>query len=400
MRPMARAGLVGLAVATALSVSATAGASTHAHSPVITKVRSFTVAEGVRPVQVAVDSKRHLAYIADADEETTTVVGTRVGRPVTLPIASWTPTGTGIAIDERTGYAYLPNGSSVAVLHGRKLIRNIYLGVHGDPSQILLDTRTHLVYAVNFATNTVSVIKGSTVIALIPLDGLPIGYGETPGQGAVNPRTGLFYLPERGVGVDVIRGTKVVTTIPTGSGPTAVAVDPTRNLAYVTNNGFIDDFPSSVFVISGDSHTTRQVPITNVNSAEVREPGGLIVNPKTHLVYVSDSNPAGVSVLDGARLVRTINGGPLANIPVAVDPTNGLVLLPTDHSIRVVRGTKIIQTLPLRANSGGYYAGIDTRNGRAVITSNSQGRILLMQTPRPPKSSRPDTKATARRAHT
>ena len=96
----------------------------------------------------------------------------------------------------------------------------------------------------------------------------------------------------------IVRGQTVVTTIPVGSGPTAIATNSVTNEVYVSNYG-----DSTVSVINGGSNTV----VATVPVGSGPEGIGQFVNKITNRIYVSsDSNS--VTVIDGASntVVTTI----------------------------------------------------------------------------------------------
>ena len=94
--------------------------------------------------------------------------------------------------------------------------------------------------------NTVSVIDGTTntVIATIPVGSSPVGVG-------VNPATNRIYVANFADNtVSVIDGTtdEVIATIPVGTLPHGVGVNPLTNGIYVANS-----FDNTVSVIDGNT---------------------------------------------------------------------------------------------------------------------------------------------------
>lgn len=159
--------------------------------------------------------------------------------------------------------------------------------------------------------------SAQTVIGTIPVGSFPRGV-------AVNPTTNRIYVAnELSDTVTVINGSDntTVATVPVGAHPTAVAVNPNTNRIYVTTNG-------EVSVIDGgtNSEITR-IPVGG-------SPFDVAVNPNTNRVYVTGSPwVPHVSVIDGATnaVIATILGpvGDLglvgAAAGVAVNPNTNLI---------------------------------------------------------------------------
>src|SRR5437899_36581 len=85
----------------------------------------------------------------------------------------------------------------------------------------------------------------------------------------------------------------VTTTVPAGTGPWAVAVNPVTNRIYVAN---YDN--NSVTVIDGATNST-----TTVAAGEY--PIAVAVNPATNRIYVANYNSNDVTVIDGATNTTT-----------------------------------------------------------------------------------------------
>src|ERR1700746_3870449 len=81
-----------------------------------------------------------------------------------------------------------------------------------------------------------------------------------------------------------------VTTVPVGTTPYAVAVNPVTNRIYVANQG-----SNNVTVIDGATNTTTTVTDPNATAAF-----SVAVNPVTKNIYVANQGSANVTVIDGA----------------------------------------------------------------------------------------------------
>ena len=81
-------------------------------------------------------------------------------------------------------------------------------------------------------------------------------------------------------------GYMVTRTIPVGSGPYGVAVDPAAGTVYATNN-----YAGTVSVVDEATNTvTATVPVGS-------GPYGMAVDPAAHTAYVANSNSGTVSVI-------------------------------------------------------------------------------------------------------
>lgn len=128
-----------------------------------------------------------------------------------------------------------------------------------------------------------------------------------------------------------LRAQTITATVPVGTNPYAVAVNPVTNKIYVAESG-------SVTVIDGATNAT-----TAVNGVS----GTIAINPVTNKIYV------GNQVIDGAtNTTTTVNGltGPMAISPV----TNKIYVGNGDGTVTVIDGTtnSTITTVYLGTCSG------------------------------------------------
>ena len=148
---------------------------------------------------------------------------------------------------------------------------------------------------------------GQTVVATVPVGSSPFGVG-------VNPATNRIYISNfLSNTISVIDGTTdaVIATVPVGRGPFGVDVNPTTSRIYVANSATVLDANgvpiSTVSVIDGATNTVAAtVPVSGGLNPSTK---GVGVNPTTNRIYVAgassfDTNPnllvGMVSVIDGA----------------------------------------------------------------------------------------------------
>ena len=77
-------------------------------------------------------------------------------------------------------------------------------------------------------------------------------------------------------------------TVPAGSGPNVVAVNPVTNKVYVANQG-----SDNVMVIDGVTNATTTVATGSI-------PIAIAANPVTNKIYVANVGSNNVTVIDGA----------------------------------------------------------------------------------------------------
>ena len=117
-------------------------------------------------------------------------------------------------------------------------------------------------------------------------------------------------------------GYGVVATIPVGTQPNGIAVDPATGMVYVGNEG-----SNSVSAIDASTNT-----VTSTYTG-ILSPDAVAVDPTTDTVYTaSDMSESSLGVIDVATgAVSSYAGGPNPT-DVAVDPAAGLVFLPVPSS--------------------------------------------------------------------
>ena len=246
--------------------------------------------------------------------------------PVTVPVGN---SPFAVAVDPTTHLAYVANtgDNTVSEIKGTSVVATVSVGE--APVGVAVDPTSHLVYVANNEDGTVTEISGSSVVATVPVGLYPQGV-------AVDPTTHLAYVANTGDNtVTEISGSSVVATVPVGNGPMAVAVDPTTHLAYVANEG-----DNTVTEIDGTT-VTATVPVGN-------DPWGVAVDPTTHLAYVVNEGDDSVSEISGTTVTATV---PVGYYPqgIAVDPTTHYAYVTNSEgqTMNVINGTTVVATVPV-----------------------------------------------------
>ena len=304
---------------------------------------------------------------------------TRTPTPSPMPTATSTPTPLptpviprlshpkGIGVNLNTHHLYVASRDTHIVYEVNPFIGQVVhtIPVGQEPFGVAVNTSTNKIYVANFVSNSVSVIAGASasVITTIPLT----GYGE-PTYVAVNEITNRVYVPLHvGGRLAVINGATdtLMTTVDVCSGAFGVAVDPTTNRIYVscreaqkivvvdgaTNTVLPNEFaylggiPYALGIDPGldqlyvsfagdpsDPLAPRQVLVFRVPSIAPSPigsvlvgaggsdgGGGVLVNPITHHVFVTNSLDDSVTKFDGVSYMV------LDTIPVGDDPHCGAV---------------------------------------------------------------------------
>jgi YVTN family beta-propeller protein len=226
------------------------------------------------------------------------------------------------AVDPVYNQIYVANASGgLSVIDGTT--GNVTLTIPGDPTEtayaVGIDTASHIVYLVDHANNKVSTFQAGS-----------------PGVGA-----------------------SFINSIPTGSLPWAIAVDPVLHKAYVTNTG-----DGTVTIISGTSQTTATATVG-------ANPEAIAVNPETHQVFVANRS---ISSTDGT--VSVINGNTnaiVANTPLAVGSQPISVAINTSTNMIYVAcvstpDSEVVQIAGASVGNAGYVPTVLASSGGSPVS--------------------------------
>jgi YVTN family beta-propeller protein len=244
----------------------------------------------------------------------------------------------GIAVNGKTNTVYVANASgTVAVVNGGKCDAANTSGCHVQPATVrvganpqflAVDEKTNTIYVANSASDTISVIDGSTrkVRATVPVGPLPFTI-------AVNEATGSVYVTDLGaatisvIDVKACNATNVngcrhkPITVNVGERPGGIAVNSRTDTIYVAGESSND-----VSVLDGRTCNARatsgcrQTPVHVLAGSGAR---GIAVNEVTNTVYVANTAANTVSVINGATCNARVHAGcgqQAAVAPVGVSP--------------------------------------------------------------------------------
>ncbi len=261
---------------------------------------------------IAVNPLTNKIYVA-GDGQSVTVIDGATNETTTIP----TPLGPwSVAVNPVTNKIYVANfySNNVTVIDGDSN-STITVAVGSYPQSVGVNSITNKIYVANSGGNTVTVIDGVTN------NTTTVQVGSQPRALAVNPVTNKIYVANTATfifaavaskssktslpnglfspinetstnsSVTVIDGaTNATTTLPVGSSPFSVAVNPVTNKIYVANEG-----GNTVTVIDGATNTTTSV---TAGSA----PFSVAVNPVTNQIYIANEGSNSVTVVDEQQL--------------------------------------------------------------------------------------------------
>jgi YVTN family beta-propeller protein len=238
------------------------------------------------PFRLAFSPDYHRAYVADAGSNSTIVIDTTTNSQIARVSLDQSPLC--IALSPDGTKAYVTVGSdSVAIIDTVSCSRAGTIKVGTLPWGICVNPRTGDVYVLNMWDKSVSIIKGNSVVATVPLDGyLDNGLAVTPDGSRlfVADHCSKVYV------IDTANYT-VLTTINTGqeSDPVGVAFSPDGADAYIACSR-----AGKIKIFSTDSYA-------EVNELSVPSPDKIVVGPSGRVIYALSST-------SGLKTIDTVTG--------------------------------------------------------------------------------------------
>lgn len=229
------------------------------------------------------------------------------------------------------------------------------------------------VFVTNNADNTVSIIDAptNTVIATIPVGSSPVGV-------AVNPVTKRAYVANfesSDVSVlDTVTNIALGAPISVGGGkatPYGIAVNPNNNRIYVTNeyNG------GDIYWIDGATNTPGTISVTPAYSF------GVAIHPNTNIAYVVDwgwvyTVDTNTNMVVGSE--REVSGGYASAFGAAIDPVANIVIVTdTGGNLNFIDSSDGVTTLAVGETSLEGVA-IDKNTHRAYVANNGGDSVLVV----------------------
>lgn len=199
----------------------------------------------------------------------------------------------------------------VAVAHGAIApLKTIPVGK--QPVQLAVNPAAHLLYVVNDGDDTVSVIDTE---ALVVKKTVPVG--SNPTSIASNPAANLVYVANRGSGTLTVLGLTTVTNWNVGGRPAFLVVDSILNQLYV-----LDEDAEQVTVLNATTGKAIAAIPTGT------QPTAMAVNTATHALFVacSGSSAGSVLVIDGTKnqVLTTVTGIPTLVTSIVVDSNSNV----------------------------------------------------------------------------
>jgi len=345
-----------IALALLLLAAGTAAALRHngaTASPVL-----YRVPLGPNPASIAIDERTGVAFVADDDG--VSVVDVHHGS-LLRHIADMAPGHNAVAVDPRAGHAFIvgPDAATLSMLDARdgRLLRAIVVhrDSYGVPDETLQSVAVDAVHGRVVVVGSgsdalVSIVDSHSgaVLHTVTVPGSPGGtVVDTLGQKA-------FVLTFDSLGSSTInaidtRGGALPRTVALGA-PNATA--PALGIAADDRSGHIvvDDMRGNVRVL--DAHTFRLVATTNVGPL----PGILAIDPRHGYLLVTSPISDSISVLDPRR------GALLRRISMAAMPSSGAI---SSGGANPVAAPMAYATF---ARGSPHALTIDSLTGRVLLT--------------------------------
>jgi len=270
-----------------------------------------------------------------------------------------------ISINPTTNKIYVTNSGNdtVSVIDGKTNTVK-FLTVGQNPTGIVVNPFTNLAYVSKFSSNSISVINGTTdtVIADIPVGKLP----DLLGLDAVSNKIYVPNSAEKSVSIIDGNTNTVLKTILLENNPAAIIVNPQTHLAYVTNAG-------NVTVIDGN--TDQISKIISVSSGHLTS---MAVNPSTNRIYVSDILDTHIFVIDSNddTVITKIQVGKNPD-GIAINPNTNRIYVANsgDGSVSVIDGNTNTVTDNIPAGTHVFAIAVNPISG-VIYTANDSPGIL------------------------
>ena len=260
--------------------------------------------------------------------------------------------------DPRNGYLYVVNygSNNVSVINGTTVVGTVNVGT--NPWSATYDGANGYIYVPNSGSDNVSLLNGAAVIATV-------GAGDDPICAVYDSMNHYIYVVDQGppsYSVMIFNGTTLVKTLQVGTKPYSATYDASNGWVYVADRG-----SNSVSVING----TTTVDTIGVGSS----PGDGVFDSANGYVYFPNLYSQSVSVIDRTRVIETLNVGVYPE-SLTYDTEDGEVYVAGLSNVSVINATKVVGTIAvgITPESAGYDAG----NGYVYVANYGSANLSLI----------------------
>lgn len=317
-------------------------------------------------VDAALDAPRHRLFLVNAGVVWT--IDTRRGAVVRVVPSGTAYTqalgGPAPALDERAGRLYVPNlvDDTLAVLDAATGRVRRVLPLGHQPDEVVVDDRTGRVFVGSTADWTLTTLDVRTNHTLSTR---PFAAGDLPGQLLVDPQGGRGIAAGYGGQVtlfDARTGWPLRGVVPAhGHLIEGLTVDvPARRVL-----GLIENVPAVVLLDARTAAPLRVVPVG-------QDPTALAVDPATDRAFVADGGEGAVYVLrlpDG-RVLRRVPVGPAPLL--AVDARRGRVVVASATGLNLLdaRSGRLLRRWPRALRAAAAALLVDARSGHILLVDS------------------------------
>ncbi|MBI1918641.1 MAG: hypothetical protein HYS12_28440, partial [Planctomycetes bacterium] len=290
---------------------------------------------------LATDPVLQRVFVAEEDVPAIAVVDA-----ATDAVLSTVPTRgfhTGMDVDPVTHRVYVAqqfdgkvrvfDGVTASVLTERDILGGGYIG------DLAVNPVARRLYVVRASYNDVAVMD-LTTNTFVDTVTIPAPVAHDLLDLAVDSGTNRIYLTNRSGDLIIIDGASdtVLTTVPLGAA--FVAVDPGNHHLYITNSSFAN----TVSVVDGTPGSPTEDSVLATIPVGTT-PLGVAVNPVTDHIYVANHDSNTVSVIDGATN-RVVASVPVSSGPASIGLVPGLSRIyvgsETGHAVTVIEDTECV----------------------------------------------------------
>ena len=248
---------------------------------------SPTIGVGTLPLGVAVDEATDTVYVANAVDNTVSVINGATCNAIDDAGCGQTPAavavgafGNAVAVDPVTNMVFVTDQDAtpgtVSVIDGNSCTGNDPGGCAGQPFATVTAGGGASAIGVNSVTNTIYVANTAE-----NSNNVPVPDGDT-----LTVINGATCSPSDPAGCDA------VGTVPVGTDPAAVAIDPATNTVYAANTGDNSIQEGTVSVVDGSACdgsnpsgcAAQEAPQVTVGA----DPVSVAIDPNNQSVYVAN----------------------------------------------------------------------------------------------------------------
>lgn len=378
------------------------GLAAHAVISSIAVTEDLRITEGNGPSQVAVNPKTHLVYVTNPTEQKLTIIKPRDALSLdNSPLMQVVdtievPNAFGIAINPSTNMIYVSGytASSLYVINGSTNRVTSIITVGTAPRGVAVNPSTNMVYVANFASDSISVIDGSTNTVIHSLKVSEGNMQDGPRDLAINKETNRLYVANwlsNSVSIlDLSTNMIVERIMDVGETPSELEVNERTGKVYVLNQNSV----SVVDMSDNNRHVLTKNLIINATERDDSRYifGGIAVNQKSNLVYLTNRISNSTTVIDGDNddfisndAFKSVAKSP-TGIAVDQDRDSLYIVGQSSNSLTLVHGpdnqTSTIQiagwpsSIALNPDTGMIYVGNFDTGTVSVLNATARNNLI------------------------